>query len=265
MKHQIVFIHGMFLTAKSWDSWLSYFEGRGHQCHAPSWPCHEGDPSDLRAHPPARLGGLGLQDLIEHFSAFVSRLPEKPILIGHSLGGLIAQELVSRQRAAAAVAIGSVAPNAMAAWDLSFLCNTTSMANPFAGDTPFEITPEKFHQTFANTLSREESDLIFESQAVHESRNVVREAMREPGRIDIHPPHAPLLFVAGEKDEVIPDELIKRNAEAYEDRSSITAFLEFKGRDHLICNEPGWEDVAGAVADWLHAYVPPIRSLSTSR
>lgn len=265
MKHQIVFIHGMFLTAKCWSGWMTFFENRGYQCHAPSWPCHEGDPCDLRIHPPARLGGISLQDLIEHFSAFVARLPHKPILIGHSLGGLIAQELISRNRASAAVAIGSVAPNAMAAWDLNFLCNTTTMANPFAGDSPYEITADKFHETFANTLSKERSDHLFDNYAVHESRNVVRDAMRESGHIDLHPPHAPLLFVAGDQDEIIPDTLVKRNAKAYDDPSSITAFLEFKGKDHLICIEDGWEEVAGAIADWLHAYVPPIRHLSPTR
>lgn len=256
MKTPIIFIHGMFLNGKSWANWIRFFEQRGYPCSAPSWPFHEGEPSELRDGPPASLGGLSMEEVIRHYSAIIARMPDKPILIGHSLGGLIAQELMGRHRAAAAVAICSVAPNAMASCDWGFLRNVASIANPFAGDSLSRMTAEKFHAAFANTLEREESDRLFEQFAVHESRNVLRDAFGDDGQLDVELPHAPLLIVAAQEDEIVPDSLGRRNAEAYEDGQSVTAFLEFPKRGHLICGQPGWEEVASAIADWLHAYVP---------
>ncbi|MGC4013746.1 MAG: alpha/beta fold hydrolase [Luteolibacter sp.] len=160
MKAPIIFIHGMFLNGKSWDNWVRFFEARGYDCEAPSWPYHDGEPRNLRSGPPAPLGGLTMEDLIRHYSAIIARLPEKPILIGHSLGGLVAQELMSRHRAAAAVAICSVAPNCMASCDWGFIRMVASVTNPFAGNSVSRMTQEKFHAEFANTLTREESDKL---------------------------------------------------------------------------------------------------------
>lgn len=256
MKAPIIFIHGMFLNGKCWDPWIRFFEDRGYSCQAPSWPYHDGEPRDLRDGPPAPLGGLTMEEVIRHYSGIIARMPEKPILIGHSLGGLVAQELMSRHRAAAAVAICSVAPNCMASCDWGFLRTVASITNPFAGNSLSRMTQAKFHAAFANTLTREESDRLFERFAVHESRNVLRDAFGDDGQLDVELPHVPLLIIAAEEDEIVPDSLGRRNAKAYEDTASVTGFLEFPKRGHLICDQPGWEEVAAAIADWLHVYVP---------
>ena len=105
MKPKILFIHGMFLTPRSWENWLSYFQVLGFQCEAPAWPFHEGEPARLRANIPAGLGALCLRDLHEHYRQRLTSEVEPPIVIGHSLGGLLAQKFLAEDLVRAAVGI----------------------------------------------------------------------------------------------------------------------------------------------------------------
>lgn len=260
MNPKIVFIHGMFQNPKSWNQWVNYFERLGFDCEAPAWPLHEGEPSDLRAEIPPGLGKLGLDDLLQHYRGIIGQVPEQPIVIGHSLGGLVAQKLLADGLVRAAVGIASVAPNRMLAFDWGFLRNSASITNPLAGDEPYLMTADLFHENFANTLSRAESDAAWESFAVHESRQVLRDIVTSEGEIDFDKPHNPLLLVGAEKDEIIPNSLVRRNAHAYKDDRSHHEYKQFTGRGHFICGEPGWEEVARAVSNWLEGHLSAVRS-----
>jgi len=254
MKKNIVFIHGMFQNSKSWEKWITYFSEKGYNCIAPSWPLHEGVPADLRDNPPADLGDLELQTIINEMERLVNSLPEKPILIGHSVGGLIVQILVQKGMAEIGVPISSVAPNAMLAFDWGFMKNSALIANPFKGNEPFYTDLESFHESFCNTMTMEDTQKAFNETATHDSRNVLRDCMGEAGQVDTEMPHAPLLFIGGEEDEIIPFELNRRNAEAYTDEVSIVDFKAFPNRGHWICGQPGWEEVAAYVSEWLTAH-----------
>jgi pimeloyl-ACP methyl ester carboxylesterase len=243
---KIVLVHGMFQNPKSWEKWISFFSERGHDCIAPAWPLHDGEPAQLRANPPAGLGKLPLKTVIGTTEAVVGT--SMPILIGHSVGGLVAQILLNRGLLAAAVGIDSVAPNAMLDFDWGFLKNSAIIANPLKGDEPILMDAKTFHGAFANTLSEEQAGIEFERTATHDSRNVLRDCMGKDGHVDLDAAHGPLLLIGGEKDEIIPAYLSQKNAEAYDDPAT---FKQFQGRSHYICNEPGWEEVAGFVADWL--------------
>lgn len=247
----ILFIHGMFQNPVSWNKWVLYFEEKGYKCISPAWPYHEGEPADLRSHIPAELGELALQTVIDKFAAIAQSLDEKPVVIGHSVGGLIAQVLVSRQLAKAAICISSVAPNRMLAFDWSFFKNSLAITNPLKGNAPFLMDAEGFHTNFANCLTKVESDNAFEETATHDSRNILRDCLGEAGEIDMELPHVPLLFIGAEKDEIIPPSLNEKNSNAYKDDGSIAEFIEFPHRGHFICGEPGWEEIAEYSYDWL--------------
>jgi len=253
MKDSILFIHGMFQNDKSWAKWIEYFEQLGYHCKAIPWPFHEGEPADLRDNIPPQLGDLHLQPVIDQFAAYVEAQNPAPILIGHSVGGLIVQVLINRGLGKAGVCIDSVAPNRMLAFDWSFLRNAASITNPLKGDDPFMMTPEGFHQNFCNTMSEMESDEAYAHTATHDSRNILRDCLTEVGEVDLDLVHAPLLFIAGEKDEIIPPELNKKNAEAYTDQHSVVDFKEFPNRGHWICGQSGWEEIAGYAYDWMQA------------
>ncbi|MVN22999.1 alpha/beta hydrolase [Mucilaginibacter arboris] len=251
MNSTIVFIHGMFQNPKSWAKWITYFEAKEYNCLAPAWPLHEGEPADLRANPPAGLGDLELNDIIVKIEEMILKLDDKPIVVGHSVGGLIVQLLVNRKMVKAGVAIDSVAPNAMLDFDWGFFKNSAAIANPFKGNEPFEMDGQTFQETFCNTMDPEETKLAYQEFATHDSRNVLRDCMGEAGQLDVELAHAPLLLIAGEKDQIIPASLTEKNAKAYTDEGSITSFKEFPNRGHYICGEPGWEEVAAYAYNWL--------------
>jgi pimeloyl-ACP methyl ester carboxylesterase len=246
----IIFIHGMFQNPQSWDKWIAYFTEKGYNCIAPAWPYHEGEPADLRQNPDPELGDLSLDTIVSEFEAVASQT-EDPILIGHSVGGLVVQILINRGYGKTGVCIDSVAPNAMLSFDWGFLKNSALIANPFKGNEPFYTDVESFHESFCNTMTMEETQKAFDAYATHDSRNVLRDCMGEAGKIDLDMPHAPLLFIGGEKDQIIPPGLNEKNSEAYTDAGSLTYFEEFPDRGHYICGQPGWEEVAASVAKWL--------------
>jgi pimeloyl-ACP methyl ester carboxylesterase len=254
MKNTIIFIHGMFQNPKSWDNWIRFFEARGYNCIAPAWPLHEGEPAQLRDNPPAGLGDLELQTIVNNIEDVIASQTEKPIVIGHSVGGLIVQLMLEKGIVEMGVAIDSVAPNAMLSFDWGFMKNSALIANPFKGNEPFYMDLKSFHGSFCNTLTEEQAQEAWTKFATHDSRNVLRDCMGEAGQIDLELPHQPLLLIGGSEDQIIPASLNQKNAEAYSDEVSITDFKEFAGRSHFICGEPGWEEVAAYVAEWLEKH-----------
>ncbi len=251
MKNTIVLIHGMFQNPKSWENWITFFESKGYDVIAPAWPLHEGEPVYLRENPPKGLGELELETIITSMETLIYKLPEKPIVIGHSVGGLITQILINRGIAKIGVVVSSVAPNAMVTFDWSFIKNAATIANPLKGDEPIYMDQETFHGAFANTLTEAAAIAAFEETATHDSRNVFRDCMGSTAHFDVTEAHAPLLFIAGAEDKICPADLNEKNYKAYTDTNSLVAIKEFPNRSHFICNEPGWEEVVGSISDWL--------------
>lgn len=250
MAQTIMFMHGMFLNPRSWAKWQDYFGERGYNAIAPPWPLHEGEPAQLRARVPAGLGELSLDAVIDRMVECAAPHPNV-VLVGHSVGGLLVQILVNRGIGVLGVPICSVAPNRMLSLDWGFFRNSVAITNPLKGDDPYPMLPEGFHKNFANTMDRASSDVEYDRFAMHESRNVLRDCMGDAGKIDMDKPHAPLLFIAAEADEIIPPELCSKNAKAYTHEKSRADFMEFKGRGHYICGEPGWEEVAAYIEEWI--------------
>lgn len=248
----IVFIHGMFQNPKSWDNWLAYFNSKGFNCTVPAWPLHEGEPRVLRENPSSELGDLQLSDVLDSVRAGL-RNRDKPIMIGHSVGGLVTQIMLNEGLISAGIAIDSVAPNAMIDLDWGFIKNSAIISNPLKGDEPILMDAKTFHSAFANTLSEDESAREFEKTAVHDSRNVLRGCMGPHGRIDTDTSHGPLLLIGGENDQIIPSHLSEKNFKAYTDKSSVTEFAVFP-RGHYIVNEPGWQEVADRVLAFIQQH-----------
>ncbi|MEV0624133.1 alpha/beta fold hydrolase [Nonomuraea sp. NPDC050404] len=100
----VIFIHGLWLHSASWQSWVDLFLDEGYDPSAPGWP---GDPDTVEEarKNPESIADHGIDDVVEHYAALIARLPARPILVGHSFGGMIAQKLLRQDRAAAAVAI----------------------------------------------------------------------------------------------------------------------------------------------------------------
>lgn len=259
MKKTIVFIHGMFQNPKSWEKWSAYFTKHGYTCIVPAWPYHEGNPAHLRKNPPTALGDLTLDDVITAMESVVIsaggsnvEVEDKPIIIGHSVGGLLTQLFVERNLASLGVPISTVAPNMMMTLDWPFFKNVATIANPLKGDDPILQTAESFHENFCNTLDEASAQKAFQDTATHDSRNVLRGCLGSSGQIDLDLPHAPMLFISGKEDQIVPTELVEKNSKAYTDSTTgSNTYKEFAGRSHYICGEPGWEEVAEYVLNWI--------------
>ncbi|MEL6538713.1 MAG: alpha/beta fold hydrolase, partial [Bacteroidota bacterium] len=133
----IVFIHGLFMNNETWDEWKAFFENQGYTCYAPAHPKHAGNPAELRANPPAGLENVQFQDWLSNLETFIDALPEKPILIGHSFGGLTAQKLVASGRAEAAILISSAPPKGISTFKPSFVRANFKVISPLKGKTLF--------------------------------------------------------------------------------------------------------------------------------
>jgi len=247
----IVFIHGLFMNADSWAEWEKYFENKKYKCIIPEYPYHKGKPSDLRENIPSELGKLELQDIVKHYEDIILQLDEKPILIGHSMGGHIVQILVNKGLATKGICIDSAPPKGVFSFKWSFLKSNLPTINPFKGNKACLPSVKWFQYAFCNTMSLKETEDIYNTLVVPESRNIPRSGTKKQGRVDFKKKHVPLLFIAGEKDHIIPPSLNKKNAKAYKDLDSEVDLIEFEGRTHIICAQDGWEEVAAFILDWI--------------
>jgi pimeloyl-ACP methyl ester carboxylesterase len=247
----IVFIHGLFMNPKSWQPWVVYFEQLGYHCHTPAYDFHAGEPSELRKNVSPELGKLTFGKVIKSLSAFIDALPEKPILIGHSMGGLAVQKLIELEKGVAGICIDPAPPKGIFTFKWSFLKANLPTINPFKGDSPCLPSVEWYQYAFCNTMTMAETQDAYDQYVVPESRNIPRSTTGKAGSIDFQKPHAPLLIIAGEKDNIIPASLNRKNFEAYKHKGSRTDFKEFEGRTHYICGQKGWEEVAQHCYAWL--------------
>jgi pimeloyl-ACP methyl ester carboxylesterase len=247
----IVFIHGMYMSPKSWEKWIHYFELDGYTCLAPAWPGRDLPVETLRQqYPDPGMAKVDLDDVVEKMASVVNELPEKPVLIGHSMGGLVVQLLLQKRLGAAGVAIDSAPPMGVLSIKWSFLKSNLPHISPFASmKQPIEMSFPRFQYTFVNGMTLEEQHKAYDKYVVPESRRVPWQSLT--ARIDFKRAHPPLLLIAGSSDHLIPASLNKRNYRRYKSSQSVTVFKEFPGRTHYIIGQKNWEEVADFVAKWL--------------
>ena len=249
----IVFIHGMFMTPLCWEEWVKYFQANGYTCTAPSWPGRDAPiVTQRKNHPDATLGKLTLTAVVDHLTKQIQLLENTPILLGHSMGGLITQILVNRDLAAAGIAIDSAPSAGVFTTKWSFLKANFPMISPFVSKyQPCQMSFEDFQYAFVNNMPLEEQRAAYDRYVVPESRQVPQESLGGIAKIDFKKPHAPLLMIAGSDDHIIPASLNKSNFEKYRASSSLTEFKEFPGRVHFIIGQKNWQEVADYCLAWL--------------
>jgi pimeloyl-ACP methyl ester carboxylesterase len=251
MTNSIVFIHGLNFNPVAWGEWVNYFKSAGYICYTPAYPFHKGKPRELRQSYDPALRKLDFAAVVRHIEQFIDKLPAKPILIGHSMGGLVVQKLIERGKGAAGVAINSAPPFGIFTFKPSFYKANFPFINPLKGNSVCLPSVSWFHYAVCNTMSKEETKIAYDKYVVPESRNIPRSTFRNSGRIRFNAPHAPLLFIGGDKDNIVPAALNRKNCKAYTDKKSISELKVFEGRSHFICWQEGWQQVAEYVAAWI--------------
>lgn len=261
-KQSILFITGAFVSHIVWENWLEYFGRRGFCVLAPAWPHKQDDaasPKDNQPHNPA-LALLSLENVTDHFRSVAESLDEPPIVIGHSLGGLIAQILVNQGYAKAGVAIHSMPPRGVLPYELSFLRSSWKILGLFPSVERTYLMPFRdFQYAFGNRMSHLQQEEAYERYIVTESGNVSRAGLTKAASIDFSRRHGPLLLTAGVYDNWIPAHLTRRIYRRYRNTDSIVDYAEFK-TSHGVLTEDRWLEEAAYIENWLAYMVPASRA-----
>lgn len=259
MKSQpILFIHGAHVNAKSWDRFIPFFEAKGYTCLAPSWPHADRPVPDLRDSPNPEVGKLGIAEIIAHYTQIIRGLESLPILIGHSFGGLFVQLLLDQGLGAAGVALNPAPPKGVFPTPAAIKANLAPLIAPLQGKSVVQLTEEEFGTFFANGIPAAERAQAYQSYVIPTPARIFVQAATAPfhGLTEIdyrRTSRAPLLITGGGADQQVPLGLNRTNYQRY--RTSPQARVEFKefpARSHTLMMEPGWEEVAEAVAAWLN-------------
>lgn len=254
----IMFIHGAWVTPRCWDPFVGYFEARGYRCLAPAWPGKERPIEEIRADP-SPLAGLGIGEIVDHYERLIRPLPEPPVLIGHSFGGLFVQILLDRGLGAAGVAIDSAPPNGVFAFELTTIRSLASVLfTPLAWRKVVRWSFGRFRYAFVHTLAPDQQRAAYEQHVTPESGRIFFQGALAgvrrggPCRVDFrNADRAPLLLIAGSDDHIVPARVNRRNYRKYAASGAVTDFREFPGRTHWIIAQDGCEEVAEHTADWL--------------
>jgi pimeloyl-ACP methyl ester carboxylesterase len=249
----VLFITGAFVTNSGWEEWRKYFEEHGYTTYAPPWPFKDATAADLRArHPDGQLASLTFEQLVDSYAAFAENLQEKPILIGHSTGGLIAQLLLQRGLGVACVAYHSVPPKGVLTLKWSFVKSVTPAFGLFKSKKKTYLMSLKHWQyAFTNGMPLDEQKKSYDQNTTPESRRVARGAIGKHAKIYLKKPHLPLLFVSGDQDHIMPASLNQKNYRKYKDENSIIEYKEFPGRNHFAMAQPGWREDADYILSWI--------------
>ncbi len=249
----VLFIHGLFVNYQCWDDWVAHFMAKGYLPTAQPWPGRDKTIAELRrGRDDAFLGRLTLSEVIEAHVDVIHNMPEPPILIGHSLGGLIVQILLNRGLGAAGVAIDSAPPQGVFTTAWSFLrCNWPLINPTIAASEPYRMSLPEWQYAFTNGLPADIQRESYENSVAPESRRVARGTLSAAAKVDFGLPHAPLLFIAGGADHIIPPSLNRANYTRYRASSSQTDLIEFPGRTHYLLRQQGWQEIADSIIQWL--------------
>ncbi|HEX5801269.1 MAG TPA: alpha/beta fold hydrolase [Gaiellaceae bacterium] len=261
----IVLIHGFWVTPRSWEHWIDHYERQGYRVLAPAYPGFDVEVEALNADP-TPIEALTVPGVVEHLEAIVGELQSPPILIGHSAGGTFVQILLDHGFGAAGVAINSAPTEGVRALPLSQLKSTFPVfKNPANRHRAVGLTLEQWHYAFTNTFSEEDSRALYERYAVPASGAIlfgIVLANFQPGPQDAwvdykNDDRAPLLFISGSEDHLMPPSVQRSNAKHYKS-DTITEVKEYAGRAHLLPAQDRWEEVADFALSWAleHARHP---------
>jgi pimeloyl-ACP methyl ester carboxylesterase len=256
-KGTIMFVHGLWLSPRSWEHWVSRFEGLGYNVLAPAWP---GVAEFMEPHDPDKApADIGVGEIVDHYVRIIESLTVKPVVVGHSFGGLVAEILNDRGLTVAAVAMSPAPVKGVYRLPIPSL-RTASVAlrNPANLHRAVKLTPAQWQYSFTNTLPPAEGREYYERYAIPGPGRTLFQAAtanvnpNAPTKVNFRNPNrGPLLFVGASEDHTVPAS-VTREAYQHHRRSPVrTDYKLFEGRDHFTAGAPGWEAVADYVANWI--------------
>jgi pimeloyl-ACP methyl ester carboxylesterase len=252
----IVLIHGFWVTPRSWEDWIAYYENKGYRVLAPGYPGFEVEVEALNADP-TPIEKVTVPQIVERLESVIGGLESPPILMGHSAGGVFTQIMLDRGFGAAGVAINSAPTEGVKVVPLAQIKATFPvLKNPANRHKAVGFTFDQWRYAFTNTFSEDEARRLYDRYHIPASGHIFwgsALANIHPGKDDTYVDYenddrAPLLFISGSKDHLMPPQIQRSNAKHYKS-DTITEIVEYDG-PHLLPSSPGWEEIADYALTW---------------
>ncbi len=234
----LLFVHGGCHGSWHWHNFLDYFANTGRVCYALNWYGHY----KSRSLPFEEFVSRNLVDVSNEVEQVVNYLGVDPVLIGHSMGGMVCQQYAQRASLKGLVLIASVIPIELGAANIE-LPAPVDDANLFQ-PPPFEAAKGLFFQGLGDGQAREEYKLL-----CAESPQVVRDAVEHRLSVDPKNVTCPVLVLGAELDRLTPEPSMRKLADYYG-----ADYESFRDKGHNLLTVPGWQKVAGIVHNWLRSH-----------
>ncbi|GAB2853090.1 hypothetical protein GCM10022221_60700 [Actinocorallia aurea] len=257
----IVLIHGFWVTPRSWEDWIAHYEAKGFKVIAPAYPGFDVEVEALRADM-TPIEELTVPGVVDRIAGIIEGLDSPPIIMGHSAGGVFTQLLLDRGYGAVGVTLNSAPTEGVKVVPLSQLKSTFPvLKNPANHHKAVPIDFAQWNYAFTNTFPEDESRRLFERYSVPVSGRVLFDSVLgnfQPGHqatwVDYHnDKRAPLLFLSGSEDHIMPPKVQASNAKHYKS-DTVTEVKVYEGYPHLMPSAPGWQDIADYALSWALAH-----------
>jgi pimeloyl-ACP methyl ester carboxylesterase len=257
----VVFIHGLWLLASSWDRWAELFDDAGYAPVQLNWPDDPDTVSEANAHPEA-FARKTVGQVARHAADAIGRLDKKPAVIGHSFGGLLAQIVAGRGLSAASVAIDPAPFRGVLPLPLSALKSASPvLANPANRGRAVPLTFAQFRFAFANAVGEDEAKELYETFAVPAPGAPLFQAATAnlnpwtEVKVDTkNPDRGPLLIVSGQRDNTVPRAIAHASFKKQQRNPGVTEFVEMPNRGHALVVDSGWREVADKALDFVKRF-----------
>ncbi len=253
MAKTIMFVHGAWVTPACWDRFVTFFENKGYTCVAPAWPYLDKPVNALKQGVDSRFSQLSIETLVQHYRQKILAMPELPILVGHSFGGLIVQLLLDRGLGTKGAALDPAPPRGVAPSWTAVQSSMPVLLSWQGWAKIHNMSLQSFSKTFANALPASEMQLTYEQYIVPAPGRIFFQAALGLGN-EIHfanPNRVPLLLVAGLADKTASPDMVRATYAKYKKFSNAVEITEFPERSHWLLAEPGWEEVASKILAWI--------------
>jgi pimeloyl-ACP methyl ester carboxylesterase len=257
----VVFIHGLWLLASSWDRWKDLFEAAGFAPVAPQWPDDPESVAEANAHPEV-FAHKTVGQIAGHMGEVTERLSKKPMVIGHSFGGLLTQIMAGRGLSRASVAIDPGPFRGVLPLPFSALkAASPVIANPRNRGRAVPLTFGQFRFAFANAVSESEAKELYESYAVPGSGVPLFQAAfanvnpwTEAKVNRRTPDRGPLLIIDGERDNTLPLSMARAAYKLQKKNTGVTEFITIPNRGHSLVIDSGWREVADTALKFVRRF-----------
>ncbi len=257
-KTPVVFIHGLWLIPSSWDNWVDFFEQNGYAGVTPDWPDDPETVEEARANPDV-LAGKKLEQVAKHTEEVIAALDKKPVVMGHSTGGLLTFMIAGRGIAAASVPIDPGPFRGVLPLPFSALKSAWPvLGNPFNRGKAITLTQEQFNYGWANALDEDEAKRLYDTYhvaapgvALMQMANANLNPFTEAKADSKNPDRGPMLVISGEKDHTVPPAIANAAYKRQKRNPNVTEIAKIPNRGHALTIDSGWQEVAQTALDFL--------------